>query len=75
VGVDLRAAPVPDETTICRFRHLLERHDLCGLMLDAVNRHLEVKRIKIATGTIVDGELAGFIWAIGQEIRITMAAG
>jgi len=24
VGVDLGAAPAPDETTICRFRHLLE---------------------------------------------------
>jgi IS5 family transposase len=33
-GVDLGAAPAPDETTICRFRHLLEKHDLCGLMLE-----------------------------------------
>ena len=43
VGVDLSAAPAPDETTICRFRHLLEKHDLCGMMLDAVNIHLEAK--------------------------------
>ena len=43
VGVDLGAAPAPDETTICRFRHLLEKHDLCGMMLDAVNLHLEAK--------------------------------
>ncbi|MEO6982936.1 MAG: transposase, partial [Edaphobacter sp.] len=57
VGVDLGAAPAPDETTICRFRHLLEKHDLCGMMRDAVNVHLEVKRIKIATGTIVDATL------------------
>jgi IS5 family transposase len=28
VGVDLGVAPAPDETTICRFRHLLEKHDL-----------------------------------------------
>jgi IS5 family transposase len=52
VGVDLGAAPAPDATTICRFRHLLEKHDLCGMMLDAVNIHLEAKGIKIATGTI-----------------------
>ena len=52
VGVDLGAAPAPDETTVCRFRHLLEKHDLCGLMLDAVNVHLESKGIRIATGTI-----------------------
>ena len=36
VGVDLGMAPAPDETTILRFRHLLEKHDLGGLMLDAV---------------------------------------
>ena len=53
VGVDLGAAPAPDETTICRFRHLLGKQDLCGMMLDAVNIHLEAKSIKIATGTIV----------------------
>ena len=57
VGVDLGAAPGPDETTICRFRHLLEKHDLCGMMLEAVNLHLEAKGIKIATGTIVDATI------------------
>src|SRR5882757_3837593 len=35
VDVDLGVAPAPDETTILRFRHLLERHELGGLMLDA----------------------------------------
>jgi IS5 family transposase len=43
VGVDLGIAPAPDETTVLRFRHLLERHDLGGLMLDAVNVHLEAR--------------------------------
>jgi transposase, IS5 family len=28
VGIDLGREPVPDETTVCRFRHLLEQHDL-----------------------------------------------
>ena len=32
-GVDLGVAAAPDETTILRFRHLLEAHDLCGEML------------------------------------------
>jgi hypothetical protein len=41
-------------TTVCRFRHLPEKHDLGGLMLEAVNVHLEAKGIRIATGTIVD---------------------
>jgi transposase, IS5 family len=57
VGVDLGVAPAPDETTILRFRHLLERHDLGGLMLEAVNVHLETKGIKIQTGTIVDASI------------------
>lgn len=42
-GVDLGRAAAPDETTILRFRHLLEKHDLCGKMLDAVNLYLERK--------------------------------
>jgi len=57
VGVDLGVAPAPEETTICRFRHLLEKHDLGGLMLEAVNVHLEARGIRIATGTIVDATI------------------
>jgi IS5 family transposase len=53
-GVDLGLAPAPDETTILQFRHLLEKHDLGGAMLDTVNRYLESRGIRIATGTIVD---------------------
>src|ERR1700684_2768480 len=57
VGVDLGVAPAPDETTVLRFRHLLERHDLGGLMLDAVNLHLEAKGIRVQTSTIVDATI------------------
>ena len=56
-GVDLGRAPAPDETTILNFRHLLERHDLCGAMLDAVNHYLEDRGIRIGTGTIVDATI------------------
>jgi transposase, IS5 family len=56
-GVDLGVAAAPDETTILRFRHLLEQHELCGQMLDAVNLYLESKGIRISTGTIVDATL------------------
>jgi IS5 family transposase len=55
VGVDLGMAAAPDETNILRFRHLLEKHDLGGMMLDAVNLHLEARGIKIQTGTIMGG--------------------
>jgi IS5 family transposase len=56
-GVDLGRAPAPDETTICKFRHLLEKHDLGGAMLDAVNLHLEARGIRITSGTIVDATI------------------
>jgi transposase, IS5 family len=56
-GIDLGRAPAPDETTILNFRHLLEEHDLCGQMLDAVNLYLESRGIRITTGTIVDATI------------------
>ena len=56
-GVDLGRAAAPDETTILRFRHLLEQHELCGQMLDTVNLYLDSKGIKITTGTIVDATI------------------
>ena len=56
-GVDLGREPVPDETTICKFRHLLEKHQLGGEMLETVNLHLQSRGIRISTGTIVDASL------------------
>jgi IS5 family transposase len=45
---------VPDESTILGFRHLLEKHELGGAML---NQYLEKQRIRITTGTIVDATI------------------
>src|ERR1039458_1623372 len=56
-GVDLGMAAAPDETTILRFRHLLEEHELCGQILDTVNLYLASKGIRISTGTIVDATI------------------
>src|SRR5664279_5339915 len=55
--IDLGNEPVPDETTVCKFRHWLEQHNLGGAMLEAVNVHLESRGIKITTGTIVDATI------------------
>jgi len=55
--IDLGNEPVPDETTVCKFRHLLEAHDLGSAMMKAVNLHLQSRGIKIATGTIVDATI------------------
>jgi transposase, IS5 family len=57
VGIDLGREPAPDETTVCKFRHLLEEQQVGGKMLEAVNLHLEKKGIRITTGTIVDATL------------------
>jgi IS5 family transposase len=57
VGIDLGREPVPDETTVCRFRHLLEEHDLGRQLFDKVQRHLADKGLKVATGTIVDATI------------------
>ena len=56
-GVDLGRAAAPDETTVLRFRHLLEEHALCGKILDTVNLYLESRGIRIGTGTIVDATI------------------
>jgi IS5 family transposase len=57
VGIDLGREPVPDETTVCKFRHLLEEHQLGGQMLQAVNLHLQSQGVRITTGTIVDATI------------------
>jgi len=57
VGIDLGREPVPDETTACRFRHLLEKHDLGSRLFEEVHRHLEANGMKVSTGTIVDATI------------------
>ena len=57
VGIDLGRAPVPDESTILGFRHLLEKHELGGAMLNAVNQYLESRGVRITRGTIVDATI------------------
>ena len=52
VGIDLGREPAPDETTMCRFRPLLEQHDLGTRMFEEVHRHLEASGIKV----YVDGQ-------------------
>jgi IS5 family transposase len=56
-GIDLGCEPVPDETTVCKFRHLLEEHELGEQMLGTVNLHLQEKGVRITTGTIVDATI------------------
>ena len=57
VGIDLGREPVPDETTILNFRHLLERHNLGQVLFERVNQHLASRGLKVAGGTIVDATI------------------
>jgi len=56
-GIDLGREPVPDETTVCKFRHLLEQHDLGRKLFEQVHIHLEARGVRISTGTIVDATI------------------
>ena len=48
---------VPDETTILRFRHLLEKHKLAPEILKSVNELLSAKGLLLKAGTVVDATL------------------
>jgi IS5 family transposase len=50
---------LPDESTILRFRHLLEKHDLATDMLRIVNDLLANKGLLLKSGTAVDATLIG----------------
>ena len=57
VGIDLGKEPVPDETTILNFRHLMERYDLGDEMFRLVNVYLAENGLKVNRGTIVDATI------------------
>ena len=57
VGVELGEDRVPDETTILRFRHLLEKHDLTESIFAEIRSLLEEKRLLLKAGTIVDATI------------------
>ena len=57
VGVELGDDVVPDETTILRFRHLLEQHQLTAAIFTAIRGLLEEKRLLLKAGTIVDATI------------------
>lgn len=57
VGIDLGREPVPDETTICKFRHLMEAHNLGEELFRLINAYLADNGLNVKTGTIVDATL------------------
>jgi IS5 family transposase len=51
------ASKLPDETTILRFRHLLEKHSLAPQILKTINAGLSAQGLMLKTGTLVDATL------------------
>lgn len=55
--VELGDDTIPDESTILRFRHLLEKHGLTRQIFDVVNDLLVEKRLLLRGGTIMDATI------------------
>jgi len=55
--IELGEDVIPDETTILRFRHLLEKHNLTEAIFVEVRSLLEEKRLYLKSGTIVDATI------------------
>jgi len=56
-GVELSEDTIPDETTILRFRHLLEKHGLAEAIFNEIGQLLADKRLLMKSGTIVDATI------------------
>ena len=56
VGLRL-SGPLPDETTILNFRHLLEERQLGEGLMEEINRHLATQGLRLREGTIVDASI------------------
>jgi len=57
LGFDCFGGDIPDESSICRFRHLIEEHNLSQSILACVNAHLDQHGLVLKEGTIVDATL------------------
>jgi hypothetical protein len=56
-GIELTEDAVPDESTILRFRHLLEQHKLTERIFNQIRALLAQKRLLLKSGTIVDATI------------------
>ena len=55
--IDLQSEGVPDATTLLKFRHLLETHNLCKGLFAAINADLTARGLLLREGTLVDATL------------------
>ena len=57
VGIDLGTESVPDEATVCKFRYLMEKHNLGDQLFHRVNQYLGENGLKASRSTIVDASI------------------
>ena len=55
--LDAGVSRLPDESTILRFRHLLEKHELSAKILSTINAILANHGLLLKAGTVVDATL------------------
>ena len=68
-GIELLEDAVPDESTILRFRHLLEQHRLSEQIFGLVRGLLESKRLLLKSGTIVDATIIDALPSTKNEAK------
>jgi len=56
-GIETDADVIPDETSILKFRHLLETHKLTETLFAEINTHLAERGFIVGKGTIVDATI------------------
>ena len=56
-GIELESDAIPDESTILRFRHLLEESHLAEEIFVEVRKLLEQRNLLLKSGTIVDATI------------------
>jgi len=56
-GIDLGSQAVPDATTLLKFRHLLEAHELGRRIFEEVGALLEEKKLLMREGTLMDASI------------------
>jgi IS5 family transposase len=56
-GLDAGVSRLPDESTILRFRHLLEKHELSAKIMATINATLAKHGLLLKAGTVVDATL------------------
>ncbi len=56
-GLELSEESMPNETTILKFRHLLEKHGLTAQMMNVINDTLAAQGLLLKGGTMVDATI------------------